>query len=244
MDGALVTASSEVASSPAVNVQHPHLSTAWLGYPGVTAMSLTVDLLSVQEVGVVVVLAANLSPAGTVRVRLSATDPAALTALVHDSGAQLVDPDLGGRLVDLFDPVMARHLRLDVADATLPQLSVGGLAVLPWFQPRHGIAFGWEDAPVERVNALTTRGGQVWADFYGWQRGATFAFANLLEAEYRALAPAFMRHCGSRRDFLAVMDPLDPTGTSFWGRLQRTPRWTNRDGSRLFSMPMEVVEAA
>jgi len=141
-------------------------SAAWQTPAGTTTAHLQLDAGSAVAWRALSIHRTNLTPAGTVRWRLS-SDSTFATAL-YDSGAVAgqVAAGYGQAVHVLTAEVTARYLRLDLADATNPQgvLSIPLLFAGPAWQP----ALQWSpdsaEGTVTDLSVPITRGGQEWPE--------------------------------------------------------------------------------
>jgi len=239
-DGAVLTASSELAAQPGSNVQEEHVSRKWKTGPGVTTAFLLLDMLSSVSCALLAVLGTNLTAAATLRLRASDTDPNAVANLLLDTGTLAAGVKAGyGAAYKSFTATAARYSRLDLTDTTLvDSLEVGRLFLGPSWQVAHNQNYGWSVTPIDPSEIEASYGGQEYADELPQRRQLQFVLDWLTEAEAHNNALAMARANGIVRDVLAIPDINGAylSEQAVWGRLtslepilnRRTLTWSQK----------------
>ncbi len=187
--------------------------------PG-TAAWIVCDLGAVRSIDVVALLGINITASGTVRVRVSATDPAGVAGLLYDSAASTaVDwrPEAGGVWL-MPAPVGARYVRIDLADASLPWIEAGRLVISALTRFAINFDYGWSAGRTDLSRRTEMAGGQTIVERRGQRRTISVTFSALTEAE-AALFDDIDAAVGLHTDVLFIRDPAaaDRWRASLWG---------------------------
>jgi hypothetical protein len=245
-DAAAITAGSEVTTLPASNVQQRHLSRKWYTAPAVNSSFIVLDLGASLSCQLLAVLGTNLTSAATVRVRGSVTDPTATGSLAVDTGVVSagVKDGYGAIYKDLVAAVASRYWRIDIADASLTQLKVGGVFLGPRWAPSVNQEYGWSVRVADPSLVDESYGGQEYDDVRPQRRVLTFGLNYLDEAEMYGNAFALAVAKGVRGDVLAVHNSLGSaylSEQSVFGRL-RVNEPLIHAAARIFRQKFEIWE--
>lgn len=241
VDTAVVSASSELASLPAANVQHPHLSRKWHTAAGVKSAAITFDLGSSQSCALLAVLGTNLTSAATMRLRASNTDPTGAAGEVYDSTtiSAGVHDDFKA-VYKSFNAASARYWRLDLTDTTVPDnVQVGRIFLGPKWTPTYGQSWDWAPDVEDPSRVQESYAGQLYAEELPKKRRLVFTLSYMSEAEAMENAHKLRRACGVTRGVLVI--PMENgsyiSHQAVWGRLtersapipHRTPKeWAQK----------------
>lgn len=220
-DASLITASSAAGSMSPAHLKDPHVARKWRG-GGNLAEWLIVDLGSLQPVDTFALIGLNLTAAGTVRVRVSATDATGLAADAYDSTVLVgaVDPAYGYFVHLAVQPVSGRYVRIDLAD-TLSYIQAGRLAIGKRSIFETNFSVGWSRSYTDLSRRTPSRGGQTYINRGPKYRSADVSFDWLTEDERNGFVEEIDRECGMSDDVLFVSDQTsDNLGRdSVWGLL-------------------------
>ncbi len=200
--------------------------------PGDTVVDL--DFGTAGPVRLVALIRHNLTQSGRWRLRLSAGP---FDAPAYDSGWTAIWPAVtpfgvgvwgefhwGGRLSAgeaatygiaaihvLAVPVIARHLRLELADPGHPDgyLQAGRLVAGPAWEPRVNLQYGWSIEQVDDSRTVRSRGGQRYVDVQPKYRRLRFGFDYLERDEVFGQAYELERLKGVGGDLMVMVDPDD-----------------------------------
>lgn len=158
-----VTASTELNTLKADNVQHPFLSpTIWRS--SASPSWLHCDFGAAYEIGVVAALNTNLI--GTSTFRLQISNNADMSTPEYDTGETLIDAGVDpsyGHLVHIIpSSVTGRYLQIDFDDENLDYQEVGRLVAMSKFQPSHNMEFGYPQNFIDPTTLNIAEGGQIW----------------------------------------------------------------------------------
>lgn len=235
-DAAAIAGGGWTAELPAANLadrQPSRVARTLSASPADSTVDL--DFGTAKPVRFVALIRHNLTQAGRWRLRLAA-DPGFAAAL-HDSGWTAIWPAVtpfgvgvwgefhwGGRLPAeeaatygiaaihvLPVPVLARHLRLELADPGHPDgfLQAGRLVAGPAWQPRVNLQYGWSIEQVDDSRTVRSRGGQRYVDVQPKFRRLRFAFDYLERDEVFGQAYELERLKGVAGDLMVMVDPDD-----------------------------------
>ena len=128
--GGTVTASTELPTLPAINLQQPFLTpNRWRS--SANAATIDVDFGVSYTIGVLGLFGSNLTAAATFRLRLSANSN--MTSPTYDTGVSQinagVDPTYGHLIHVLPTSQAGRYLRLELTDSSLSYIEAGRLFV-------------------------------------------------------------------------------------------------------------------
>lgn len=174
-DAGTLTASAEEPAMPATLLLNPHIGRHWRAMG--TSAWVVVDLGSVRSLDTVALFGLNLTAVGTVRVRLSASDPAGVTGIVHDSDF----PSASGTVLigGTAPPGSTVEMTVDATDVV--DQAFGSAVLTSWVYPLPApvsaryvridltdASLGWIEAGRIVVGLRT----QFGVNFdYGWSRG-------------------------------------------------------------------------
>ena len=205
--GGTVTASSQLASLPAIHLLDAHLSPkVWRGTANTA--QLIFDFGAAVAIGALALLGTNMTAAGTVRVRLSAASN--LGSPTYDTGAAPVPAGVDPRyrhLIHLLPaPAVGRYLGLDLTDVTLAYLQAGrGWAGTVW-RPTRNYQFnavkGWNDT----TRAAVAESGQIWLERGVTTRTRKFRLQAITQAEAEGVLEDWAP-TARREDVLVVFNP-------------------------------------
>jgi hypothetical protein len=187
LSGALV-ASSEAAGLDAGQLQNQHGSAAyaWQTAASVTSANLRIDGGAGAKWRAFGLFRTNLTPAATVRWRVS--DDSAFATSIYDSGT------LSGTVIAGYAQSLAiatteqtgRYARVDIADAGNPDgfLNIPLAYAGPVLQPAVGLAYGTRHARDRDEVVVRSRGGQEFVTLRSARRRWGFDFGALTTAEF------------------------------------------------------------
>jgi hypothetical protein len=224
-----VTASSARAGAGAVNVQSVHHGQEWRTLATVTAAYLLVDFGASYSIGGVYLGNHNLSGSGTWRVRLSTADATGAAGDAHDSTAVStgISTDLRLAVRILSANVTARYLRVDLSDATLPNLSVGRLWAGKVWKPANNFEFGAQRGYIDHSFVQPGGDGQQWVSRGSRQPWCRFNLPAATSAEVVADGMQLIRKSGTSEEVLVCLDPAasDIGHWTYLGLLTEVPAW-------------------
>jgi hypothetical protein len=222
-DGATVSATSEISTLPAANVQHIHLSRKWHTAVGVKSAALILDMLAAVSCSLLAVLGTNLTSAATLRLRASNTDPTGAAGELLDTGTVSagVHDDFKA-IYKSFTATSARYWRLDLTDNTVPDnLQIGRVFLGPKWTPTYGMSWDWAPDVEDPSRVEESYGGQLYAEELPKKRRLVFTLSYMSEAEAMTNAHKLRRACGVTRGVLAI--PLENgsyvSHQAVWGRM-------------------------
>ncbi len=128
-DAGTLTASAEEPAMPVTLLLDPHIGRHWRAVAA--SAWVVVDLGSVQSVDTIALFGLNLTASGTVRARLSASDPSGVTGIVHDSDW----PSASGTVLigGTAAPGATVELTVDATDAD--DQTFGSAVLASWVYP-------------------------------------------------------------------------------------------------------------
>jgi hypothetical protein len=209
-DDATLSPGSEIASLPATNAQHAHLSKKWHTATGVKSSHVVADLGAQYPIDVLAVVGTNLTPTATLRLRASNSDATGATGEIYDStliGAGVI-ADYPAIYHDLDGAQTARYWRIDLADAAVADhLQVGRIFLGPaWSVDRE---LGWDISWLDGSQVEQARGGQSWIDEGPRRRLLRFHINSTTRAEMLDNAFEIARRNGLAEQVLALIDDSD-----------------------------------
>lgn len=206
--GGTVTASTQVGTLPAINMQHPALSPQKWRSTGNTA-SILLDMGATYSIGATALLGTNLTAAATWRIRLAATS--ALTSPTFDTGAVQVsagvDPAYGAAIRIFGSSPSGRWLGIDLTDTSLAFLEVGRWWAGTAWQPARNYEFGIKRAWRDTTRQTLTEAGQAWVDRGVTARSWSLTLPAIQGTERDTHLETMGRVVGLREDVLVVLDP-------------------------------------
>jgi hypothetical protein len=209
--GGTFTVSAAVAGLGPDQLADPHGATAtsWQTPAGTTSGWVRLDAGAAVGWGAFALCNTNLTPAATLRWRLS--DDAAFATAIYDSGT------LGGAVVAgyrqavhvLPSAVTARYLRFDIADPGNPAgfLRAAQLYAGPVVRPARNIGYETAFARAVDAPAITTRGGQEFPILRHTRRSWRIALPSLGEDEVWPLVDALQLAAADGRNVLFLPFP-------------------------------------
>lgn len=244
-DAGAISASSEVGTLPASNVQQRHVSRPWRTLAGVNSAYLVLDLGSALACRLLGLMGTNLTAAATVRLRASNADPAAVSSLLLDTGVIATTAKAGyGQSYHAFTETTARYWRLDISDASLSYLNIGRLFLGPAWSPSVNQEYGWGVSVIDPSRVDMSYGGQDIPDIRPQQRQLQFTLNWMNEAEMYGNAFAAARALGLVGHGLFVHDSLGGARIaeqSVWGRIVATVEIAQQN-ARIFRNKFTVLE--
>lgn len=207
-DDASISTDSEIATLPASNVQQEHVVQKWHTVAGVTSAYLIFDMGASVTADVLAVLGANLSAAGTVRVRASDSDSTVTSSTLLDTGA-LASGIVGdfASIYKQFASTTARYWRLDFDDSSLEDnIQIGRVFIGPSWEPTYNMMLGVAYIDDDPSIVSRSRAGQRFVEELPHQRGIMFELDFLSESEMMDNAFAMARANGIARDVLVIPD--------------------------------------
>lgn len=242
VDRGTVTASSQVLTLPAVNLQHPHLSPkVWRSIGNVE--TLNCDFGLDRLVDVVALLACNFTQAATWRIRLD-SDAGFAAPHLYDSGTVLTGIDLTYKACIHVLPARttARYLRIDLSDTGLSYLQAGRWVAMRGWRMTRNYGWGFRERWDDRSRQSIAESGQIWVDRGPAFRIVSFPLNAVTEAETRS----DVQHLGRTaraRDVLFVTDPDSANlgRDSVFGLLESPPE-PRFDRPGYHSMPLTIQE--
>ncbi len=236
-DAAVVTASSEVSTLPATNVQTPQRTTVWRS-TGVGSQWIKFDLGAAKKVSVIAFTGINAdwATAGGFNLRANTTD--SWGSVVWESGFQpwfevsfgtdgapwldYFGPDLFSRQVPriyfLPSPQTLRWWSIDIA-GTLNSAGydqIGRIYLGDYFEPAHGYLRRWQEVIIDPSRVARSLGGQDLVDVRDHRRQVNLAFNSLTSDDVRDHLMLLLRQARAKESWLC----LDPTTAE--GRLRHT----------------------
>lgn len=242
VDRGTVTASDQLSTLPATNLQHPFLSPRVWRTSSNSAYA-QVDFGAAVAIDVVALLATNLTASATWRVRLD-SDSGFSAPHTYDSGtvAPGIDTTYGHCILVLPSQTTAQYLRVDVADATLTFLQAGRLFAAAAWRMARNFEFGFKEGWRDQTKQTATEAGQVWVDRGPAARVWTLRLPAVTETERRTyLAP--IGRLARARDVLFVADPASTNlGRDSLFGLPEEPLERTWDRPAYHSLPLTIVE--
>lgn len=239
-----VAAADEVSTLPATFLQHPSLGNVWRTPTDVTSSAVTADLGASRAIGVVALLACNLSAAGTARVKLSDVD--ATSHELYDS--TLLDPAGVDTIYQSFihvlpSPVTARYIRVELADDSLDYLEAGRLVAGALWTPDYN--YSWTDierGAVDDSPRDLSISGEPWVESRPTRRRVRFSLPWVSATELATHLDAMGRIAGRKRDVLVILDheASSVPQETYWGLMTDAPSVVGT-GLRAFRQSIEVI---
>lgn len=242
VDRGTVTASTQVLSLPAINLQHPFLSPKVWRSVGTTEW-LQCDFGLDRFIDVVALLACNFTTGATWRIRLD-SDSGFASPHTYDSGVVATGIDLAYKACIHVLPsrVTARYLRIDLVDAGNSYLQVGRWVAMRGWRMTRNYAWGTRERWADASRQNMTEAGQIWVD-----RGPNYRVVSITNnAITDTETHSDMQHLGRTaraRDVLFVNDPASTNlgRDSIFGLLESPPE-PRHDGLNRHSMSLTIVE--
>lgn len=199
---------SEVATLPAANVKHPHLSRKWHTPSGTTIASLIADMGASVTCSLLGTMGSNLTPTATWRLRGSDADSTVEVGEKFDSGSILAGVKHGyGAAYMAFTAAQARFWRIDYNDITLSSnLQIGRVFLGPSWAPSVNHSLDWGITPLDDSTVSYSYGRQSFADTRPQRRIVDFTLDFMSEAEAYGNAFTLARANGIVKDILVIPD--------------------------------------
>lgn len=218
-DSGTITASSTSGSMAAALLKNQMVARKWRAASNTTY--LLIDLGAVKSIDTIVLGGLNLTAGGTVRVRMSATNSSATSAIAWDGYAEpMIRPALSMHVWIKAAPVSARYVRIDLADTSLSWVEAGRLVIGARRHMTINMDWGWSKGREDLSKITQTAGGQSLIDKRGSRRTMSLTLSNLTDAE------ADWWHdidatVGLTGDMLFLFDAAyaDLPSVSIWGRM-------------------------
>ena len=140
-DQATLSGGSWNASYPITNLQNRYLSQkARTSDDSTGSTTISIDLGAVQSIGVVALIATNISPSASIRIR--GADNSSMTSPAYDSGT--VEPYEHTDYAISFDVVEVQYWRIDITDTSNPDgyVEIGRLFIGGRFRPAINVDYG------------------------------------------------------------------------------------------------------
>lgn len=257
-DSAIITASSEVTSMPAANLQKFQPTDWWqtesLGSGG---QYLDIEITELDGSGdaawnLVSLLYTNATADTEWRVRAAGSAGATTSAPTYDTGwidhwpvAGLEDWEWTHSLLWIPAGRTEPFLRIDVRDASLSFYRSGRLYIANAWQPSHHVKYGWSAGHKENQRRQYAEGGAVFPRIQPRRRTLSGRFNFLDEDEMFNNAWELDRARGVSEDVLAILDPTHATHVHRWmvyGLMSDLPPIVN-EAYEIFEKPFEIEEA-
>ena len=216
------------------------------------SVNFTMDLGAVFNVDVFALISTTLTASSDVRVRASDTDPAATSALTHDSGvlSGVTHADwLGQVALALTAPIAARYVRWDLATPSAQSIDVGLAPLGALWRPLRNYAYGaqrgYQDYGVRDGSART---GGMFAVDGPKARLQAFTLAALSEAEAKADVAQMDLIAGVAGDVLWIPETTDPAldraRDAIWGGFKQigAPAVAVHDNFAMMSRSYQMTE--
>lgn len=205
--GGTVTASTELPTLPAINLQHPFMApNRWRSTANVA--TIDVDFGAAYSNGVIALLKSNLTAAATFRLRLS--NSPSMTPTVYDTGVSQINAGVDthyGNLIHILPTAQSsQYLRLELTDSSLTYIEAGRLFSGAKFQPSHNYAYDYKRTTLDSVRFTESESGQNWTEVGVRKEEVRLHFEALTDAEVQSDF-AFIRLTGRHKDVLAVLNP-------------------------------------
>lgn len=206
--GATLAASAETADGPIGNIVKPVVVTAWRAL-GASA-SFTADLGAARPTRFLALLGVTLSPAATLRYRLSTTD--AHDGDVHDTGVLPANAAtlLDGRkqcLLMLAAAHSARYRKLDLADPGAGFIDVGYGVDGDWWQPARNFQWGFGDGARSASNKEYSAAGAAYTLKRPKARVKSFTLGWMTPADAKTQGMEIWDKAGDHSPFGIIPDP-------------------------------------
>jgi hypothetical protein len=203
-----VTASSSVATLPAVNLQHPFLTPYRWRSTGNTA-SLLLDMGGTYGIGGTALFGTNLSATASWRIRLSSASN--LSSPAYDTGGTQINAGVDttyGAAIKIFPTqTSGRYLGIDITDASLSYIEAGRWwAGITW-QPSRNYAFDAQRGGRDTSRHTLSDSGQTWVDRGVVQRLWKLTLPAITPTERDQHLENLVRTVGRSEDILVVLDP-------------------------------------
>lgn len=220
---ATITASSEVTNLGSANLRKPSLRARWRTEPGETTPSLTVDLGSAREVGVLALVQPPdaggwdadgeargwMASTDTVRHRLDLTTPGGSGVLDTSGFAGGWVPGYGVHTYVTQTALTARHWRCNISAPSLASvpgyIDIGRAWIGSAFRPARNFAYGASTVRLDSSRVqINPRSGLEAVDVGTMQRVVRFSLAALTADEAEAVLPDLLRAAGTRNQVLFI----------------------------------------
>jgi hypothetical protein len=190
------------ASYPITNLQNRYLAQKARTSNALTTSSvITIDMGSAQTIGVVALIANNLTNSATVRIR--GANNSAMTSPLYDSGAVNVYEHTD--YATSFTPAYARYWRIDIADSSnaAGYIEIGRLFLGNRFRPTYNVEYGPAISIESRTEVLEALDGPEYFNELANRRVWTGTWSALTDYE-------------SYREMLFMQKNLDVSGEVYF----------------------------
>jgi hypothetical protein len=242
--GAELAASAETDDGRVGNIVKPQVVTAWRALAA--SAWFAADLGAAQPMRVLMLLGVTLSPAATLRVRLSTSD--AHAGDVYDSGIVAAGAATGfdGRkqCLRVFPAAQTAHyVKVDLADGGAAFIDVGYAWIGDWWQPARNFSWGFQDGVQTETVREISKGGQVYALRRPKARVKRFALDFATPTEAKTQMRQIDDRVGDHAPFLMIPDPdaADAASEAIIGTMTDLQPVTGR-ALNVRSRPFEMVE--
>jgi hypothetical protein len=223
IDSATLSGGSWNAGYPLSNLKNRYLAQKARTTNALSTSSIIdIDLGSAQVIGVVAVVAHNLSAAATVRIQ--GDDTAGITSPLYDSGAL---PIYSGSDYALpFAPVSARYWRISLIDTgnAAGYIQLGRVFIGPKLAPAKGTDWGQSLAIDSSTEVQRSLGGPEYFDERANRRIWRGKWSWLTDAEGYSTVLGILRSHDISREVYVIGDDADTTyrgERNFLGRLRQ-----------------------
>lgn len=247
-DSGNISTSSQAITMPISNLQTPHVLIRWRSV--INDAYFVIDLLSVQSVDTVMLRGLTLGTNGTVRLRLSATDPTGATGELLDTGlvttgtTENYDADYGSFVYVLSAAVNARYVRIDLADADSTYVEAGRVFVGKLTRFTYNYNWGWSLGYVDRSARPKSRGGQTLVLEDNQYRVLNVDFGWVSSAQRYGIVESVDRVNGQHTDVLLVTDTESENlaRDSIWGLVSNLTPVVNPALADIFGKSYQIEE--
>ena len=204
-----ISASSQVTTMPASNLQDPHVEVRWR--TNSNDAYFIVDLLSAQSIDTVLVRGITVGSGAMVRVRVCSIDPTGIDGDIADtgvvaSGTTYFDYNYGAIVYRLSEPSTARYVRVDITDSAASYVEAGRVFVGLSTQFTYNYNWGWSLGYTDRSVRIKSRGGQTLVLSDNSYRTLTIDFGWVSSAQRYGIVESVDRVNGQHTDILLITD--------------------------------------
>jgi hypothetical protein len=241
IDTAVLTATNQVSTLQVGNLRTADVREIWRASDNTVA--IRADFGSPVLWGGTALVRSNAIASDTMRIGLSTNDATGLTRDAYDSGTipSGVDPTFGMLVHFPLSPVVGRHLRIDLTQASLPE--AGRWFAGPVWFPSRAFAYGWRPLWRDESRHSVSLGQAVHIDRKLRQRGFGFTLRGITEAEADDQVHEINRIAGTSRDILVCRNLTAGNlgKATIWGMLAQMIAYP-QDHPDFYSAEIEVWE--
>jgi len=224
-DAGIVSAAGAIPLAPASNLQNVHVGKKWRH--NAASSFVLVDLGALKPVDTVM-LAGLSGENPTLRVRYSTVDATGAAGDAFDTGSFTGLPRFSPDYAMLVDarpaPINARYVRIDIAEAAVPFIEAGRLAVSSREVFSTNMQAPWTRQAIRGAIDTVGVGGQTYTDFRPghWRVQASYQFLTELERNDFVDAIGIALVNLGRLDMLWIRDAdsANLARDSIWGYLE------------------------